>query len=110
MLDSTKAYKKLVTDKGTLDGVPESALALFAQGAKNDGHPDATDEQGPWLLTLVSMRLLPIKIKKKVRPTLEALPDALLEYLVFRISSRAVQSIMILASLGRIAIIDVAAR
>lgn len=65
VLDSTKAYKKLVTDKGTLDGVPESALALFAQGAKNDGHPDATAEEGPWLLTLVSMRLLPIKIKKK---------------------------------------------
>lgn len=60
VLDSTKAYKKLVTEKDTLDGVPESALALFAQQAKAAGHENATPESGPWLLTLDIPAFLPI--------------------------------------------------
>ena len=58
VLDSTKAYKKLVTDPEVLDGLPESALSLYAQQAKNDGHEDVTTEKGPWLLTLVGLPFL----------------------------------------------------
>lgn len=54
MLDSTKSFKKLVTDASQLEGIPPSAMSLFAQQAKSEGYEDATAEQGPWLLTLVS--------------------------------------------------------
>lgn len=54
VLDSTKSFKKLVSDVADLEGVPPSAMSLFAQQAKDNGHPDATAEKGPWLLTLVS--------------------------------------------------------
>lgn len=56
VLDSTKAFKKLVTDAGELEGVPPSAMSLFAQQAKAEGHEDATAEKGPWLLTLVCLK------------------------------------------------------
>nr|QKY15016.1 ATP-dependent clp protease ATP-binding subunit clpa-like protein (clpA) [Polytomella parva] len=52
VLDSTKAFKKLVTDKADVDGLPETALALAAQRAASDGHKDANAATGPWLLTL----------------------------------------------------------
>ena len=52
LLDATKAYKKLLTDKADVEGLPESALALAAQQAKGEGHEDATPENGPWLFTL----------------------------------------------------------
>lgn len=57
VLDSTKAFKKLITDASDLDGVPPSALSLFAQQATTEGHKDATAEKGPWLLTLVPPHL-----------------------------------------------------
>ena len=53
VLDSTKSFKKLVTDAGDLEGVPPSAMSLYAQQAKGEGHEEATAEKGPWLLTLV---------------------------------------------------------
>ena len=53
VLDSTKGFKKLVTDAAQLEGVPPSAMSLFAQQAKSEGYEDATAEKGPWLLTLV---------------------------------------------------------
>ena len=52
VLDATKAFKKLVTDKAVVDGLPPTALGLAAQQARQEGHADATPENGPWLLTL----------------------------------------------------------
>lgn len=52
VLDATKAYKKLVTDKEGVDGLPATALGLAAQQAKGEGHENATAEDGPWLFTL----------------------------------------------------------
>jgi oligopeptidase A len=52
VLDATKAFKKLVTDKARVEGLPATALALAAQQAKGAGHEGATAEDGPWLFTL----------------------------------------------------------
>lgn len=52
LLDATKAFKKLVEDPADVKGLPESALALAAQQAVNEGHKNATAEKGPWLFTL----------------------------------------------------------
>ena len=60
LLDATKAYKKLLTDKADVEGLPESALALAAQQAKGDGHEEATAEHGPWLFTLDFPSFFPV--------------------------------------------------
>jgi oligopeptidase A len=52
VLDATKAYKKLITSKDEVDGLPATALGLAAQQAKGAGHEGATAEEGPWLFTL----------------------------------------------------------
>lgn len=52
MLDATKAFKKLVTAKEEVEGLPESALGLAAQAAAKEGHAGATPEAGPWMFTL----------------------------------------------------------
>ncbi len=52
VLDATKAFKKLVTAKADVEGLPASALGLAAQQAKKEGHEAATPEEGPWLFTL----------------------------------------------------------
>jgi oligopeptidase A len=41
-----------VTDKGEIEGLPESLLRMFAQSARDEGHADATPENGPWRVTL----------------------------------------------------------
>ncbi len=53
LLDATHAWKKLITDKTELSGLPESALALAAQAASNEG------KQG-WLLTLDIPSYMPV--------------------------------------------------
>lgn len=73
VLDSTKAFTKLVTDAADLDGVPPSAMALFAQQAKGAGHEAATATEGPWLLTLDMPAFLPIARHAKNRPLREEL-------------------------------------
>lgn len=60
VLDATKAWTKLVTDRAALDGLPPSALALTAQQAKAAGHEGATADAGPWLLTLDFPSYLPV--------------------------------------------------
>ena len=47
-----QAFKKLVTCKDDVAGLPASALGLAAQQAQKEGHPEASPEGGPWLLTL----------------------------------------------------------
>lgn len=60
LLDATKAYKKLLTEKADVEGLPESARALAAQQAKGEGHEDATAENGPWLFTLDFPSFFPV--------------------------------------------------
>lgn len=60
LLDATKAYKKLLTEKADVEGLPESARALAAQQAKGEGHEDASAENGPWLFTLDFPSFFPV--------------------------------------------------
>ncbi len=53
LLDATHAWQKLITNKEQLGGLPESALALAEQSAKNEG------KEG-WLLTLDFPSYLPV--------------------------------------------------
>lgn len=52
VLDATKKYEKLVTDKKEIEGLPATALGLAAQTAASKGHENATAENGPWIITL----------------------------------------------------------
>jgi oligopeptidase A len=67
VLDATKAYKKLLTDKADVEGLPESALALAAQQAAKEGHEGATPESGPWLFTLDFPSYFPVMTHAKNR-------------------------------------------
>lgn len=52
VLDATKKFAKLVTDKKEIKGLPATALGLAAQTAVSKGHENATAENGPWIITL----------------------------------------------------------
>ncbi|KAK9949303.1 hypothetical protein M0R45_004835 [Rubus argutus] len=52
VLDATKKFEKLITDKNEIDGFPATALGLAAQTAVSKGHENATAEDGPWIITL----------------------------------------------------------
>ncbi|XP_077223526.1 putative cytosolic oligopeptidase A isoform X2 [Tasmannia lanceolata] len=52
IFDATKNYEKLITDKMEVDGLPATALGLYAQTAISKGHANATTEKGPWIITL----------------------------------------------------------
>lgn len=53
VLDATKAFEHLCTDKSEVGGLPKSALEQAAQTAQTRGKlTDATAEDGPWMFTL----------------------------------------------------------
>ncbi|GMH06492.1 hypothetical protein Nepgr_008332 [Nepenthes gracilis] len=52
ILDATKKFEKLVTDKKEIEGLPPTALGLAAQTAVSKGYENATAENGPWVITL----------------------------------------------------------
>ncbi|XP_057528600.1 organellar oligopeptidase A, chloroplastic/mitochondrial [Amaranthus tricolor] len=52
VLDATKKFERLVTDKNEIEGLPATALGLAAQTAVSKGHENATAENGPWIITL----------------------------------------------------------
>ncbi|CAM8944405.1 unnamed protein product [Rhodiola kirilowii] len=60
VLDSTKKFEKLMTDKNEMEGLPPSALGLAAQTAVSKGHPNADAENGPWIITLDVPSYLPV--------------------------------------------------
>ncbi|CAN6810629.1 unnamed protein product [Brassica oleracea] len=60
VLDATKKFEKLITDKKDIEGLPPSALGLFAQAAVSKGHENATADAGPWLITLDAPSYLPV--------------------------------------------------
>jgi oligopeptidase A len=52
VLDATKAFKHRLDRKEEIDGLPASALAMMAASARKNGDPNATAEDGPWVVTL----------------------------------------------------------
>lgn len=73
LLDATKAYKKVITNKIEVDGIPESALGLAAQTAVKEGHENATPENGPWVFTLDIPSYLPVTLHATNRALREEL-------------------------------------
>ncbi|NBD16877.1 MAG: M3 family peptidase [Cyanobacteria bacterium] len=52
VLDATKAFKLKLTTPEEVAGLPQSALNLAAQTARQEGEEKATAEKGPWVITL----------------------------------------------------------
>jgi hypothetical protein len=67
VMDSTKAFKKLLTDKADVDGLPATALELASQTAKSEGHEKSTPEEGPWMFTLDIPSYQPVMTHAKNR-------------------------------------------
>jgi oligopeptidase A len=59
ILDSTKQFKLVLSDKELIKGLPDSAVAFATQQAISNGYPNATKENGPWILTLDMPSYLP---------------------------------------------------
>ena len=73
VLDSTKKFQLLITDRNEIDGLPESSRGLASQQAVKNGHPSSTPENGPWLLTLDMPSYLPSMQHIKSRAVRETL-------------------------------------
>ena len=52
VLDATGAFALVLRDPAEVDGLPQSALELAAQLARDAGDADATAAAGPWRITL----------------------------------------------------------
>ena len=66
LLDATKAYSLMLSDKTDVEGLPPSALSLAASRAVEAGEAGATAEAGPWKLGLDMPSYLPaMKFVKK---------------------------------------------
>jgi len=52
VLDSTKSFKKLLTNKADVEGLPATSRDLAASTAKANGHDNASADDGPWMFTL----------------------------------------------------------
>eukprot|EP00252_Welwitschia_mirabilis_P002388 TRINITY_DN1232_c0_g1_i1.p1 TRINITY_DN1232_c0_g1~~TRINITY_DN1232_c0_g1_i1.p1 ORF type:complete len:803 (-),score=167.24 TRINITY_DN1232_c0_g1_i1:385-2511(-) len=60
VLDSTKRFEKLITNKKDIEGLPATALGIAAQTAASKGHEGATAENGPWIITLDLPSYMPV--------------------------------------------------
>lgn len=52
VLDATKAFSITITEKATVEGIPETLLTAMAASAKAEGTDSATAENGPWRVSL----------------------------------------------------------
>ncbi|KAL6563661.1 hypothetical protein OROGR_002620 [Orobanche gracilis] len=52
ILDATKNFHKLVTDRKEIEGLTLTTLAMAAEMAISKGYEKATAEDGPWVITL----------------------------------------------------------
>ncbi|MFK7802625.1 MAG: M3 family metallopeptidase [Anaerolineae bacterium] len=59
ILDATKEFVMLLTDKADMAGLSDSYLEMAAQSAVRRGHEEATAEAGPWAITLDGPASLP---------------------------------------------------
>jgi oligopeptidase A len=73
VLDSTKAYSLTLTQPEEVAGLPPSALSQTAQAARERGYPEATPENGPWVVTLDIPSYLPFLQHAKRRDLREKL-------------------------------------
>lgn len=60
VLDATKKFEKLITDKKEIEGLPATALGLAAQTAVSKGHENASAEDGPWVISLDAPSFVPV--------------------------------------------------
>ncbi|ONK68972.1 uncharacterized protein A4U43_C05F17950 [Asparagus officinalis] len=60
VLDATKKFEKLITDKKEIEGLPATARGLAAQTAVSKGHENASAEDGPWVITLDAPSFVPV--------------------------------------------------
>lgn len=67
VLDATKKFEKVITDKKDVEGLPPSALGLAAQTATTKGYENATAENGPWIITLDAPSFLPVMLHARNR-------------------------------------------
>ncbi|MEM6733235.1 MAG: M3 family metallopeptidase, partial [Myxococcota bacterium] len=51
VLDATKAYELVLTERADIEGLPESVVGLLV-AASNEANRSATAEKGPWTVTL----------------------------------------------------------
>lgn len=73
VLDATKSFEKVITDKQDIEGLPPTALGLAAQTAASKGYEGATAENGPWVITLDMPSYLPISQHARNRSLREEL-------------------------------------
>lgn len=59
VLDATNSWTHKLTDPAEVAGLPQSLRELLAQAARQAGEPDASAEQGPWLMGLDMPRVVP---------------------------------------------------
>ncbi|KAL1558196.1 oligopeptidase A [Salvia divinorum] len=52
ILDATKSFEKVITNKKELEGLPLTTLSITAKTAIDKGYENATAEDGPWIITL----------------------------------------------------------
>ncbi|KAG6383453.1 hypothetical protein SASPL_156792 [Salvia splendens] len=52
ILDATKNFEKVITDKREIEGLPVTTLSITAKTATDKGYENATAEDGPWIITL----------------------------------------------------------
>ena len=52
VLDATTAFSLVLRDRADLDGLPQNAIELAAQSARESGEEGATAADGPWRITL----------------------------------------------------------
>jgi oligopeptidase A len=52
VLDATREFRMILTEKDEVAGCPETLLGMASQSATTNGSPEATPEAGPWHITL----------------------------------------------------------
>ncbi|XP_073054885.1 organellar oligopeptidase A, chloroplastic/mitochondrial-like isoform X1 [Primulina eburnea] len=52
ILDATKNFEKLITDKKEIQGLPFTILTIASETAIRKGYEEATADKGPWIITL----------------------------------------------------------
>jgi len=77
VLDSTKAYEFIITEKKDVEGWPQTLLQLASQNYNNSKKTDtSTPEKGPWRVTLEAPVISPFLMHSKRREQRETLYKA----------------------------------
>ncbi len=71
VLDATKSFQILLKGPEEVAGLPQSWLASAAQAARAKGHSEASETNGPWLLTLDFPSYYPFLQHSQNRPLRE---------------------------------------